>query len=328
MSELLPWQHSVWQNLTGRFPDMGHAVLLYGRRGCGKHAFAKQLAMWVLCSQQQALQPCGQCASCLWFKSDTHPNFVHVTLSEDELKKNNAKIKIERIRDLLPFVQQTGEGWRVVLIEPAQALNIASSNALLKTLEEPGERILMLLVADHFLQLPATIRSRTQRFALDRMEASDSLTYLAQHLAKSSPSPEPSPEYLQLLLNLADGMPLAAVKLAQSEWLQQRQSFLNDWQQLVTHKHTPIALAAKWHKALPIEALLQMLEYLLCDLICVKLNQKVKNIDQKFTALLPHYNLETCYQMFDRLQESKRLLGQNVQSQLVIDQFFIELMHV
>ena len=46
--------------------------------------------------------------------------------------KQNAKIKIEKIRDLLPFVQQTGEGWRVVVIEPAEALNLASSNALLK----------------------------------------------------------------------------------------------------------------------------------------------------------------------------------------------------
>ncbi|MDI9804125.1 hypothetical protein QM321_22780, partial [Citrobacter koseri] len=76
--------------------------------------------------------------------------------TDEENKKQNAKIKIEKIRDLLPFVQQTGEGWRVVVIEPAEALNLASSNALLKTLEEPGERVVLILLADHYLKLPAT----------------------------------------------------------------------------------------------------------------------------------------------------------------------------
>ena len=57
----------------------------------------------------------------------------------------------------------------MVVIEPAEALNIASSNALLKTLEEPGERVVLILLADHYLKLPATIRSRLQHFALDRL---------------------------------------------------------------------------------------------------------------------------------------------------------------
>jgi DNA polymerase-3 subunit delta' len=63
--------------------------------------------------------------SCQWLKSDTHPNYVHIT-TDEENKKQNAKIKIEKIRDLLPFVQQTVDGWRVIVIEPAEALNIAS----------------------------------------------------------------------------------------------------------------------------------------------------------------------------------------------------------
>ncbi len=322
MNDIFPWQKTAWQSLTTRYPNMGHALLLYGRTGCGKHTFAKQLAMWVLCTQKQPQMACGKCASCQWFKSDTHPNFVHITLNEEEQKKSNAKIKIEKIRDLLPFVQQTGEGWRVVLIEPAQALNIASSNALLKTLEEPGERILLILVANHFLQLPATIRSRVQRFALDRIDSEQTTQYLAQYL------PEQQSEQIDLLLNLANGMPLAAIDLLQSEWLPQRQAFLSDWLQLVSQKQMPMQLSSKWHKAMPIQSLLALIEYLLCDLICVKLNQKVINIDLNFTALVAQYSLETCFELLDHLQASKRLLAQNVQSQLVVDQFFIELMHV
>jgi DNA polymerase-3 subunit delta' len=72
-----------------------------------------------LCSNKQAQAACGECVSCQWLKSDTHPNYVHITTDEDN-KKQNAKIKIEKIRDLLPFVQQTVDGWRVIVIEPAK----------------------------------------------------------------------------------------------------------------------------------------------------------------------------------------------------------------
>ncbi len=100
-----------------------------------------------------------------------HIPIMCISAPMKRIKKQNAKIKIEKIRDLLPFVQQTVDGWRVIVIEPAEALNIASSNALLKTLEEPGDRIVIILLADHYLKLPATIRSRLQHFALDRINA-------------------------------------------------------------------------------------------------------------------------------------------------------------
>ena len=144
IGQVYPWQQQVWENLTGRFPKMGHGLLFYGKQGCGKDAFAQQFVAWILCHQRDVQsQPCGECSSCQWLKSDTHPNYVYIS-TDEENKKQNAKIKIEKIRDLLPFVQQTVDGWRVVVIEPAEALNIASSNALLKTLEEPGDRIVII----------------------------------------------------------------------------------------------------------------------------------------------------------------------------------------
>ncbi len=67
------------------------ACLLYGKKGCGKEAFAKQFLAWVLCQKRdEQTQPCGECGSCQWLKSDTHPNFVHISTDEDN-KKQNAK---------------------------------------------------------------------------------------------------------------------------------------------------------------------------------------------------------------------------------------------
>lgn len=322
VAHVYPWQQTVWDTLTGRFPKLGHGLLFYGKKGCGKEAFAQYFLAWVLCANRHANNaPCGECGSCLWLKSDTHPNYVHIS-TDEENKKQNAKIKIEKIRDLLPFVQQTVDGWRVIVIEPAEALNIASANALLKTLEEPGDRVVIILLADHYLKLPATIRSRLQHFALDRISEAQAGEYLSQHL------PDLDQTQKQLLLNLSNQMPLQAMQLAQAEWLNKRQEFLGDWLKLVTQKNMPMAIATKWNKALSFGDFSHMFEYLLSDLICVKLNQQVKNPDLDLSELSEQYSLEFLFTIYSDLQQSKQFIEQNVQSNLVLDQLCIKLMNI
>ena len=320
-SKVYPWQKTTWDTLTTRFPNIGHGLLFYGKQGCGKHAFAKHFLAWVLCLNKQPHGACGECSSCQWLKSDTHPNYVHIT-TDEENKKQNAKIKIEKIRDLLPFVQQTGEGWRVILIEPAEALNLASSNALLKTLEEPGERVVLILLADHYLKLPATIRSRLQHFALDRVSYEQATSYLNEHLSELA---EVQPD---LLLGLSNDMPLQAIEIAKSDWFTKRQIFLNDWLKIVAQKNMPLFFSGKWQKELSFSDFIVLFEYLLGDLICVKLNQPQKNMDLDFDQLSPYYDLESLFNIYSELQQAKKLVEQNVQSQLIIDQLFITLMNI
>lgn len=320
-AQIYPWQQQVWETLTGRFPKLGHGLLFYGKKGCGKEAFAQQFLAWVLCLNRQPDGPCGECGSCQWLKADTHPNYVYISTDEDN-KKQNAKIKIEKIRDLLPFVQQTVDGWRVVVIEPAEALNIASSNALLKTLEEPGENIVIILLADHYLKLPATIRSRLQHFALDRISSAQFSEYVEAQL------PEAGSSQQQLLMNLSNQMPLQAVEVAQSSWLPLRQEFIEDWKKLAIQKNMPMAIATKWNKSLSFGEFGQMFEYLLSDLICVKLNQAVKNIDLDFNVLAEQYSLETLFEIYEDFQRAKQYLEQNVQSNLVLDELCIKLMNL
>lgn len=320
-AQIYPWQQQVWETLTGRFPKLGHGLLFYGKKGCGKEAFTQQFLAWVLCLNRQPKGPCGECGSCQWLKADTHPNYVYISTDEDN-KKQNAKIKIEKIRDLLPFVQQTVDGWRVIVIEPAEALNIASSNALLKTLEEPGENIVIILLADHYLKLPATIRSRLQHFALDRISSAQFSEYVEAQL------PEAGSSQQQLLMNLSNQMPLQAIEVAQSSWLPLRQEFMEDWKKLVIQKNMPIAIATKWNKSLSFGEFGQMFEYLLSDLICVKLNQAVKNIDLDFNVLAEQYSLEILFKIYEDFQRAKQYLEQNVQSNLVLDELCIKLMNL
>ena len=85
-SQIYPWQQPVWDTLTRRFPDIGHGLLFYGKSGCGKEAFSRHFLARILCQNKQAQGPCGECSSCQWLKSDTHPNYVHI--STDEENKN------------------------------------------------------------------------------------------------------------------------------------------------------------------------------------------------------------------------------------------------
>ncbi|MCU4491138.1 DNA polymerase III subunit delta' [Acinetobacter guillouiae] len=320
-SQVYPWQQQTWETLTGRFPKLGHGLLFYGKKGCGKHAFTQHFLSWVLCLNKTPQGACGECASCQWLKSDTHPNYVNIT-TDEENKKQNAKIKIEKIRDLLPFVQQTVDGWRVIVIEPAEALNIASANALLKTLEEPGDRVQIILLAEHYLKLPATIRSRLQHFAMDRISPTLSEKYLQQHL------PAEMHSKINLLMNLSNNMPLQALALAELDWLNRRGEFLQDWQKLVSQKSMPLQFASKWNKELSFYDFLQMFEYLLSDIICVKLNQVVKNSDLQLDELAAQYQLQSLFSIYEDLQQSKLKVDQNVQTNLIIDQLSIQLMNV
>ena len=319
--QVYPWQEQVWETLTGRFPKIGHGLLFYGKKGCGKHAFAQHFLSWVLCLNKQSHAACGECSSCLWLKSDTHPNYVYISTDEDN-KKQNAKIKIEKIRELLPFVQQTVDGWRVIVIEPAEALNIASANALLKTLEEPGEKVVIILLAEHYLKLPATIRSRLQHFALDRISLEQAQAYLQIHFTTAST------QQIQLLMNLSNQMPLQAMQLAEKDWLNRRAEFVQDWQKLVMQKSMPMQFATKWNKELNFQDFMEMFEYLLGDVVAIKLQQTIKNTDLALNTLAEQYALEVLFSIYEGLQQSKRNADQNVQTNLMIDQLSIQLMNV
>ena len=119
-----------------------------------------------------------------------------------------------------------------------------------------------------------------------------------------------------------------AIQLAQSAWIDQRQAFIQDWQKLVMDKNMPLFYATKWQKALTFPDFVQLFEYLLSDLICVKLNQDVKNSDLKLDTLAEQYSLEALFALYQDLHDFKKMVDQNVQTNLVLDQIFIKLMNV
>ncbi|MCD6055441.1 MAG: holB [Gammaproteobacteria bacterium] len=140
-----------------RHYQIPHAFLFHGEAGLGKLLTAKQYAAILLCQTQTGELPCGHCQSCRLQRSDTHPDYQIISPEEA-----GHAIKIDQIRSLIAFLQQTPQqaGFRVVIITPADALNHAAANSLLKLLEEPGENTVLFLVSDRLMSLPATLKSR------------------------------------------------------------------------------------------------------------------------------------------------------------------------
>jgi len=164
---LLPWQAEPARELLAHRAAWPHALLLHGPRGIGKHALALNLAQALLCeSPRPDGLACRACPSCHYAEAGQHPDLMRLELLtiDEETGELVAveTIPIDRVRAVIDFVQLSSHRQRakVAVIAPAERMNAAASNALLKTLEEPPAGTYLLLVADQPGRLPATIRSR------------------------------------------------------------------------------------------------------------------------------------------------------------------------
>ncbi|MFS2002395.1 DNA polymerase III subunit delta' [Duganella sp. CT11-25] len=199
-NSIYPWQESSWQQLQLLRQRMPHAILFHGAAGIGKSDFIERFAQGLLC---EAVLPdghaCGACASCGWFSQQNHPDYrrVRPEALEDEpaaegeegegeakkaksTKAPSKEIKIEQIRNLSDFmnISTHRQGLRVVVLYPAEALNMPASNALLKTLEEPPPGTVFLLASNSLDRLLPTILSRCRKFVLPMPNHAEALAWL------------------------------------------------------------------------------------------------------------------------------------------------------
>lgn len=263
-----PWLSHPWLRLLSMRQRLPHAILLAGPRGVGKLELAREWAKSLLCETPSPKgEACGQCEGCHWFQAGTHPDFLHLTLMEKENREGEVKlateISVEQAREAVEFVQLSTyrAGHRLVLVDPAEALNTASANALLKVLEEPPINTVFVLVSHQPRQLLPTIRSRCHTLEAGLPSREESRRWLeAQGLDET-------------LLDWSGGAPLSA--LADREEGQEiRSEVLKALSQ--GNNLDAVGLAENWHRRLPPRLWHRISYRWLLDLLASSLDGKVR----------------------------------------------------
>lgn len=175
---LMPWHELPRQRFADSLArgQVAHALLLHGEGGLHKVHLARQLGQALLCQQPLSGVACSKCHSCLLCQAGNHPDWTEVQPVE------SAIIRVDQIRELsarLAMRPQIAQR-QVALLWPAEQMNSASSNALLKTLEEPAADTHLLLVSDRAGRLSATIRSRCQRMPISGSKTPETIASVAR----------------------------------------------------------------------------------------------------------------------------------------------------
>ncbi|BAJ02542.1 DNA polymerase III subunit delta' [Shewanella violacea] len=202
---------------------LGHAYLVGVHKGYGGEELTLELAKAALCKSAGEQGACGFCKSCQLLDGNTHPDLYRITADGNQ-------IKVDQIRELcqkLTLTSQQG-GRRVAVIYHSEKLNQASANALLKTLEEPGEGTLLLLQSDTPSRLMATIKSRCQSVHFE----SPSMEVIKAWLSTESGSAKDVTWCLPVM-----GGPLELALALKSERYAQLLQFRKDWVQSLSSGH-------------------------------------------------------------------------------------------
>ncbi|THF56515.1 DNA polymerase III subunit delta' [Pseudothauera rhizosphaerae] len=285
-----PWLVPVWQRLLDLGERLPHALLFVGPPGLGKRDLAEALAARLLCDAPGADgHACGHCPACQWRLSGNHPDLLRIVPEAEAAaeaeegegaeagtgKAKSSQILIEQIRALQEALSVTGHhgSRRVVVLDPAEAMNVFTANALLKLLEEPPAGCIFLLVSSAPRRLLPTIRSRCQQWSFSRPSAEALGAWLAARDANAG-----------ALLALTGGLPLAAERLAEQGAGSLFARFVRDVASLPGED--PLRLAGQWESWLKskealaagfnMPALVDWMQRWVADLVALRLGGRVR----------------------------------------------------
>lgn len=152
-----------------------HSYLFIGEEGIGKSLFATEFAQMVLCEDEEK-KPCNHCKSCIQFMGESHPDLMVIEPEEGKA------VKIEQIRFLQEKIAEkpVTSSKKVYIISNAETMTRESANALLKTLEEPPEYAILILLTSNESKLLTTIKSRCTKIYFEKIPEEKILAYLKE----------------------------------------------------------------------------------------------------------------------------------------------------
>lgn len=314
---MLEWLDATWQKLNrirtqGRLP---HALLLIGADGIGKQQLAARLAESLLCENPHPDgRRCERCMACAWLQAGTHPDLMHLAPEEP-----GKAIKVDQIRSLCAGLAMTSHagGTKVAIIRPADAMNANAANSLLKTLEEPTDNTLLVLLTAVPGKLPATIRSRCQQVRMLLPQAAPALRWLESNGV--------APQQGERCLQMAGGAPLKALELARADLGELNERRLDELCQVASGRLDPVRLASSWHGNDEPQTLNWWLEWLR-DLLRWQLAGQPPadaSVARKLQKISESVDSRQIYGLADTLTTALNSLASGLNRQLILEELLI-----
>lgn len=338
MHQFLPWQTGITDQLLQRWRagELPHALLFSGAEGIGKNHFAGHFSRLLFCksgSTTDTVEPCGHCQGCKLMNAGTHPDFRWVQSDEGKA------IPIDTIRGIGEFLSLKSQlsSMQVVIISPADKLNIFAANSLLKTLEEPTANTLLILVTSRPDRLLPTIRSRCQIVPFPVPPRDKAAAWMAQQCQAnriatgSSQDSTEGKDTTSRLLALAGGAPLVALKYAQTGALAAHDDMLGSFEKLAAQGLDPVSEAGKWFEKGSSQSIKWLISWT-TEMIRLKSAADLADNSDGDTAnrhsarlkkLSEKTDLKRLFAYLDKLTECLRLLDTQVNQQLIMEDLLI-----
>lgn len=324
--KIYPWQNKVWQHLNQTNQRLPHALLLHGRAGIGKYDFARSFSQALLCTNRHETgRACGTCSSCNWFVDNSHPDFRLLSPEQDEepegesaptkKTKKKTQISVSQIRELNSFLSLSSHrnnGSRIVVIHPAEALNTASANALLKMLEEPAAGVIFILVSHQLQRLLPTIISRCQKINMPIPDETQALAWLGEQGVSNAPQQ----------LAYFDSSPIKVFnEQAQFNQLADVWRNLAQGHKLEPHIAAPILIANS------VESGIIALQKWIYDIVAIRLGQQLRYHllhTNALQALAEKVNLSRLFELQKKTDELRKLALHPLNHELQMECLLLE----
>lgn len=152
-----------------------HSYLFYGTEGIGKKIFAIEFAKMILCNNESENCPCDICKSCIEFNSSNNPDFFII-------EPDGNSIKIDQIRQMQKSMLEkpVGESKKVYIINDSDTMTKEAQNCMLKTLEEPQDYIVIILIASNENNILPTVKSRCTKIYFKELNECEIVKYINQ----------------------------------------------------------------------------------------------------------------------------------------------------
>lgn len=299
---------------TGR---LAHAYLFIGPEGIGKRLMALALVRTIFCDNNNG---CGDCTPCRKVDHNNHPD-LHL------FEPDGQQIKIEQVRELqrqLSLRPLEAEK-KVCLIDQGERMNPSAANALLKTLEEPTENSLIILLSSRPETLLPTVKSRCQQLPFSRLPQEKIEESLLNHRNLA-------PESAHILAALAEGSFLRALGRDQDFYLERRKQILKNVTALSSASVIPRLELAKTladDKEM-LSDVFEILQAFYRDLLMFRLGRpekKLVNIDlmEKIRRVSGREDTPSLLRKLTAIQAGRKNLDRNVNAQLNFEVLLLEL---